>query len=737
MTNPSRPSSSPGNPTPDEKTPIRNVLIFLAALLWLMVPILVFNIFHKPLPPAALERVQDMLIDLLAAGWILWIGVGIGWRFVRGGTLSPLEKTALSGALGSGALGLICLGAAWAGILTGTIMILICAGLTLLVSIPLARDILVFVLDLPRPTPTGGVFSRLLGSFLAASVIFALGIALAPPTAWDALVYHLRIPQQILAAHSLSLPGDSLFREIPHMAEMLYTAAIALTGRAETAAVLGWGIALLTLIGMTGTARRWGLRHSLLPAALLLSGDTLAKSMGWGYVDWVSALFGFAALCALSRKEAGAKWILLAGGFSGLALGTKYTAGILILVLFLAVVSRREWRQSLKEAALLLCGALAAFSPWILRGLVFWGNPLPPFLDAGPLAALKNEFFTGRPLEHAWLLAAVLPALQSMVGSYGALPFGATIGPLLLALLPGALLRRGKETPAGAFLLKMLWLCALLYWAACGAGGIFSLSLTQPRLYMALFPGIALLAAYGFERLWGIRLAIIRLGTITAVMILLVLAVQALGLAQNWIASGIPNYLAGSLARKEFLENNLGWYSRAMEYVKTMPEGSRVLMLWEPRGYYCGEVCTEDATIDRWYLAMRTQGSPELILDEWRKEGWTHILIFDAGAEFERDGRSEYSALDWEALDQLRLRLTVVERFGEGYTLYLIPPREEQLAQGSSCLRVPGRHPGTGSVHPGTLGLDSRQVHPRFAAIPTQRPDSSGNTPPASRISPL
>jgi hypothetical protein len=676
MTEPS-PSSPPRNAAvAGVKTALRRALIFLATFLWLMVPIAVFGIFHKPLPPAALAVLRDSLADLLAAGWILWIGIGIGRRFVRDGVLSTAEKTALAGALGLGALGLICLGLAWAGALTAAAILVVCIALTALVSLPLARDILAGWLDPPALPKAGGVFSLLLGLSAAVSCTFSLGIALAPPAAWDALVYHLRIPQQILASHSLALPGDSLFREIPHMGEMLLTAAMALTGRAETAAVLGWAIGLLTLIGVTGAARRWGLRHSLLPAALLLSGDTLARSMGWGYVDWVTALFGFAALCALWRRESGARWIFLAGIFSGLALGTKYTAGLILPVLVLAAASIREWRRFLAEAALLSAGALAAFTPWIIRGWALWGNPLPPFLDSGPLAAAKLAFFAGHPLENPWLAAAVMPLLQSAVGSYGAPPFAATIGPLLFALLPGALVRRADETRTDAFLWRALWIGVLLYWAACGIGGFRSEALTQPRLYMVLFPGIALLAAYGFERLWGIRLAILRMGSIAAVMTLLVLAVQAAGFAQSLTASGVPDYLAGALDRRAFLEDNLGWYARAMETVNALPENARVLMLWEPRGFYCGEICSEDATIDRWYLAMRSGKTAEALVEEWRAAGWTHILIFDSGAEFEQAGRREYTAADWVELARLRSRLTEVERFGEAYTLYAIPPAD-------------------------------------------------------------
>jgi hypothetical protein len=674
MTDRSQVGTSPNGSPSEEKIPLRRVLVFCAAFLWLILPIAVFYIFHKPLPPAAWERIRDVLIDLSTAGWILWIAAGIGRRFFRDAGLTALERIALSGALGLGMLALLFLAAAWAGLMTRAAVLVICAGLTLLVSIPMARRVADFFKHPPRLTVARGAFPVLLAGFSAGSLLLSLGVALAPPVAWDALVYHLRIPQQVLAAHALSFTGDSLFREMPQSAEMLYAAAMALTGRAETAAVLGWGAACLALLGLTGIARRMGLRHSLLPAALLLSGDTLARSMGWAYADWLSALFGAAALSALSRKEAGAKWVLMAGVFAGFAAGTKYTAGIILGVLVLAVLSRRDWKRSLKEAALLAGGCLLSFAPWILRGLAFWGNPLPPILDSGPLAAFRMDIFAGRPLAGAWGMAAVMPFLQSTVGASGAIPFATTIGPLLIAFLPGALVRRGGEPPGGRFLLKLCGLSAILFWAACGAGGFLSELLVQPRVYLPLFPGIALLSAYGFEGLWQIRLPFFRLGAAAAVLGALVFAVQLAGFGQSWIASGIPAYLSGSLTRTEYVERNVGWYARAADSAQALPDGARVLMLWEPRGFYCGQVCSEDATLDRWYLAMRGGMTAEETLARWREEGWTHILLYSAGADFERAARSEYPEADWESLDRLRGLLPVSEQFGEVYTLYSLSP---------------------------------------------------------------
>jgi hypothetical protein len=665
-------SETSNNPPPPSGGAVSagNILRFVSLLLLLVVPIGVYFIFHKPLPPEALGRLRGMVADLLGAGWILWVAFGIGRPFLRKTGLSGFERAALSGALGLGVLGILFLAAAWAGFFTNLLLTFLLAGLTVPVSLPLLRDVAGWIRNRPAP-PRGGAFSILLAAFAAAALLLSLGIALAPPAAWDALVYHLRIPQQIVAAHSLDLP-DTLFLEMPHGGEMLYAAAMGIGGRAETAAALGWGIGLLALIGMTGMAARWGLRHALLPAALLLAGDTLAQSLGWGYVDWVTALFGFAALAALTQRDSGARWSLLAGIFAGLAMGTKYTAGVALAAALLAVIAPRDWTRSAKEAGLILGGFLVGFSPWIVRGWIAYGNPLPPLLDAGETAALKLAFFNGRPLPGAWLISLAEPWLQGTIGSYGSLPFGVTVGPLLIALVPAALLRRPEETPAGKFLFRALWIGALLYWIVSGVGGLFSVSLIQPRLYLALFPGIALLAACGFERLWEVRLAKIRLGALAAVLILVVLAAELAGLVRGRIDAGQPEYLAGIRSEQEYLEGNLGWYARAMAAVRALPGGPRVLLLWEPRGFWCGAACSEDATIDRWYLAMREYGSAEAAAAAWRAEGWTHILIFETGAGFERGARPEYAPADWTEYDALRAMLPVVERFGDGYVLYAL-----------------------------------------------------------------
>lgn len=57
--------------------------------------------------------------------------------------------------------------------------------------------------------------------------------------------------------------------------------------------------------------------------------------------------------------------------------------------------------------------------------------------------------------------------------------------------------------------------------------------------------------------------------------------------------------------------------------------------------------------IDRWYDDIRTYQKPEVILRTWIEERYTHLLLYQAGAEFIRDSEPRYTSEDWQNLETL------------------------------------------------------------------------------------
>jgi hypothetical protein len=328
--------------------------------------------------------------------------------------------------------------------------------------------------------------------------------------------------------------------------------------------------------------------------------------------------------------------------------------------------------SQLAAAVLLLAGLVV--SPYLLANTLFTGNPLYPhfwatdwsgperlayFRSAGPSAGAQLLWL---PLAITWF-GIDTNAVSGMVA------YAADLGPLLAALaLPGILFRRA----GAARRILGLWLAA--GWAAMALGGSYSPLLWQARLYFALLPAAALAAALGWAALARVRAGSVRLSRLTAALVLLVMG---LGLAQEAYSLARLNpagALAGKAGRQAYLERALGGYPAAMEAVAGLAPEARTLFLWEPRGLYAPLAAQPDSWIDRWYLERRAGRNPAAILARWRDQGFTHLLIFRAGADFERHNRPQLHPADWQALDALLAMLPPPELPGADYDLYRLAP---------------------------------------------------------------
>jgi hypothetical protein len=117
--------------------------------------------------------------------------------------------------------------------------------------------------------------------------------------------------------------------------------------------------------------------------------------------------------------------------------------------------------------------------------------------------------------------------------------------------------------------------------------------------------------------------------------------------------------------------------------VNKLPDGARVLFLWETRSLYCDEpriTCEEDTVLYRWWHDRRTvgDGSAEAIVDDWRAKGITHMLVWNTGRDFEFDNNNplitQADKAEWAKVPPL---LEVVWPDDDEYTLYALPDGRE------------------------------------------------------------
>src|SRR5579871_3172976 len=76
--------------------------------------------------------------------------------------------------------------------------------------------------------------------------------------------------------------------------------------------------------------------------------------------------------------------------------------------------------------------------------------------------------------------------------------------------------------------------------------------------------------------------------------------------------------------------DNTGAYYNALQ---NLPKGSRVLLMWEPRSFYCPPTvsCTADVLFDNWKLPMIDDGlTPDQVMQSYRAQGYTYLLFFSS-----------------------------------------------------------------------------------------------------------
>jgi hypothetical protein len=172
----------------------------------------------------------------------------------------------------------------------------------------------------------------------------------------------------------------------------------------------------------------------------------------------------------------------------------------------------------------------------------------------------------------------------------------------------------------------------------------------------------------------GIQACNIRLRRIVAACIILVCTLSIWQDFQAAIIHKPLDVIMGIKTPEDYLKARLGWFVPAMRAVKELPGESRTLFLWEPRGYYATSSSLPDAWIDRWFLARQDIDTPAGIRNEWKQAGFTHLLVYYSGAEFERHDRPEISQADWQAFDELLSELKLQKDIGGIYQIYSLTP---------------------------------------------------------------
>ncbi|HTO86114.1 MAG TPA: glycosyltransferase family 39 protein [Thermoanaerobaculia bacterium] len=350
--------------------------------------------------------------------------------------------------------------------------------------------------------------TRLGAILLVMPILAALGLALYPPTAFDATLYHLPIAKAFARDHAIHFLPDLRFPVSPQLYEMLYAGSLALSD--DITAQLAHFLALaLTSAALIAWGRRFATpRAGVWAAAAWLGNPVVLAVGGVAMVDVGLALFCTMALYAWQtwREGGDARWLGASAAFAGLAASTKYLGLFFVAALAVATVFADRPHGGLRRAAQYGGIALLVLAPFYWRIVSQTGNPVFPYLSRwfgdsawsewlDPIAANNPQGASGGSLlgSRARSLMdprALLREIWTLVDPAAGLGGRAIVSPLLLLLLP-FLCWHALRDPRARFLLIL----------GLGYGACWYLLCPDGRFLLPILPAWTAGAAAGADAL--------------------------------------------------------------------------------------------------------------------------------------------------------------------------------------------------------------------------------------------
>jgi hypothetical protein len=512
---------------------------------------------------------------------------------------------------------------------------------------------------------------------VAALALAGIAIALSPPTDYDSLSYHLRVPQQWLEHGRAFLPADNLHTAFIGVAQCLYLPLLAL-GLPAAAQVLVFGLTLVSGLGVFALGRTLFSPRVGGVAALIFLATPLVWIAGTQpMVEMPLVLTLVGATVAIVSPDVGggsARRLYLAAALIGVSFGIKYL-GLLYGLALAPVMVLVAWRRtggSLRatfaigsRAALI---AMLAASPWIAKNIVLFGNPVSPYLAAPRVEPWLRPLYPDlRPVGvdkaiysvHRDMREPVTPArlflqpeqLEADVDRHDSAPY------LPLVLAPLALLLPSRRNVALALLPALAYVALVLAYSRY----------SSIRYLLPMLPGLSVSLAILYVAIAS-RLSRVGRGVMAATMLVLALPVPLAMITRIQWKQALPHAL-GRVSDSAVLD---GYWDTAdyMDVVRWtdahVPDGAPVILLFEGRGFYFQSSVYEDILLRNWaYLAPFANDAHCLAAT-----GARYIVLNNDGRRYFLSRGVRAAALQWDRFAPFRDRCLQERYENPKFTVY-------------------------------------------------------------------
>jgi len=429
--------------------------------------------------------------------------------------------------------------------------------------------------------------------------------AATPTFFFDALYYHLAVPHKYLLHHGFHYIPHQEFSNVPFNSGMLFLVAMSFS-KTLLPQLFSWVFTPMTALTIYSVAKPiGGKRMALLAAAIFWSIPAVLTISTLTSVEGGLMLYTILALSTFWRyvNSSSRIWFVLSAGCCSLAAGTKYTAfvttltGMFSLVLgHESLVKKRGFRQAATVFIIYAGIVVIGISPWLIKNIVYTGNPLFPFLQSlfNRQAAAQGVKIDqamahdGNPLYQELFLSRHDPAKNIDPLKVGKIiltapwEFTMTItgaagkpGILFLLGLPGIFFIQPVKRP-----MKYLLGFALVSFV-CWMVGISWLQ----RYAAPMFPAFSLIIAYILCDLPCVRPVKHTMFCLALIVLhyhLLLFLLEERQVLRQF------DYLLSNQSQEEFLLGHDVPYYPAAQFINTQtPPDAKILFVAEARGYYC------------------------------------------------------------------------------------------------------------------------------------------------------
>jgi hypothetical protein len=654
-------------------------------LLWTGILIVLYYVVQKPGLLNIMAGLLDTLWTILVAVLLLFNAYGLGRRILRGIKFDgsdPVDCLLLGSGIGLGTLGLLGLLFAVLHLANATILTIFQIVLAIFFLFrgdagKLGADLRTLAIEIHVSFSQYSSFTKFV---LGLSALLSFLLTLVPPfEAFDALLYHLTLPATILKNGGLLAINNSPFWH-PGLTENVYLWALGM-GSERAAQILhfAWTLSAVLLL-WNWSVKIWGSEIGRKTLLLIVAIPSLVMLASWAYADMSLVYYSVAALYAITRYRTtgSSPWLFIAGIMSGFAMGIKYTSFVLPLTCGLLLLFQSPLRKAILSAAQFSVVALLVAAPWYIRNAAYMGNPVYPFVFGGRywddfLSRWYAEAGTGIGWNPVQLL--LLP-LNTVLGIKDVTFYDGRIGLLFLLLAPftvWVLLTKARRDSAGGWSLLAIGVFAVLSFAAWTLGVINSSALWQGRLLLPALIPFAIPTALAWELLKAFDTSRLRISFLANALISLFIV---LTLIDNTIFVVQRNPLAvatGAQSREGYIERVNPSYAALMTLMDRLPAQAHVYSLFEPRSYGLPRTIQADPIVYNFAHDAYLYGTPQQIIQHWKSEKYTHILVYERGRAFLSE-TGKFTPAMQETLKDTVSQLVLIDQTPDHvYTLYQIP----------------------------------------------------------------